>query len=162
MNAAIASAVLVTCVTGAAHGGPLGPVAAGHARIVHAPAVMLRACARDTTHVTIEIARGLHIQANPAGGAFLVPVEVSFDSHEQISIGPIAYPPAARHRIEQSEDALLTYDGTVSIAVPVHVSAYARPGTTTLPGVITYQACDSRRCFAPRRLPVELRVVVTR
>lgn len=110
--------------------------------------------------VSIEIADGLHVQANPAADEFLIPLVVRFEDAPGIRWGTPAYPPAVPFRIEGWDLVLRTYEGTVRVTVPVAAADAAKPGAVTVAGTVRFQACDSRRCFAPATVPVDVELVL--
>ena len=111
----------------------------------------------------LDVADGFHAQANPATQPFLIPLTLKLRSSGGLRVGSARYPPGRPHRLEGAEDALLTYDGTFEVAVPVEALPAAPPGERSLRGSLRYQACDDRMCLFPVSSAVTLtvRVVTT-
>lgn len=107
--------------------------------------------------IPVTVAEGYHVQANPASGEFLIPLQLDLDAVEGIEVGTPTYPVGVPHRLEGSEDVLSTYEGTFRVAVPIKTS---RTGTIDVRGTLQFQACDARRCLFPASVPVVLKVVV--
>jgi hypothetical protein len=116
----------------------------------------------DTVEVRIPVtvAEGHHIQANPASGEFLVPMELSFDSTGGVSVVSVRYPEASLYRLEGTNEDLLTCHGSVVVTVRIVVAPDAPAGERELPGTLSYQACTSRRCLFPASIPVVIPVDV--
>ena len=91
--------------------------------------------------VTVEIAPGWHLNANPASADFLVPTRLEGPARA------VVYPAGEPFAASFTEQPLSVYSGTVAL------SGEIRPdGSLTL----LYQACDHRRCLPPARLAVPL------
>jgi uncharacterized protein len=84
--------------------------------------------------LVLEIARGWHLQANPASEPYLVPTEVKGEVREVI------YPRGELVAAAFAEEPLSVYTGRVEIAGEVG-------GTGRV--ALTYQACDDSRCLPP-------------
>ncbi len=124
------------------------------------PTVVLARGGAAEAVVSVTVAEGLHVQANPAADEFLIPLVVRFGDVPGIRWGTPAYPPPVPFRIEGWDLELKTYERTVHVTVPVAAADAAEPGAVTVAGTVRFQACDSRRCFAPATVPVEVEVVV--
>jgi hypothetical protein len=125
------------------------------------PSVTLRAGESKTVIVRVVVGDGYHIQSNPASNEFLVPLELKFEPADGIQFGNPVYPKGRPYRLKGTDDDLMTYDGTVSVTVHVKASATASGGERLAKGSLSYQACDSHRCFFPKSVPVELKVAVS-
>jgi hypothetical protein len=96
-------------------------------------------------YVTLEIAEGWHLNANPASLDFLVPTSLAITDGESPDI---EYPAGEIVRFAFAEEALRVYQGTVTLRgrLPTKFSGDSVE--------LTYQACDLDRCLPPvtRRL----------
>lgn len=110
--------------------------------------------------ITVVVAEGYHIQANPASSEFLVPARLELKARGGVRPGQPVYPPGRPYRLEGTSSDLMTYKGTFEIVVPLEVSESARPGNRILQGVLHHQACDERSCLFPASVPVKLTVQV--
>jgi DsbC/DsbD-like thiol-disulfide interchange protein len=105
-----------------------------------------------SVEVTVELARGWHVNANKPGIDFLIPLEIVLVGATGVEI-EVDYP--AGEVYEGPEGRMLVHNGKVTI--PVRVTQ-----TGTVSGrpqlVIKYQICDDKMCLAPeeKRLPVGL------
>jgi DsbC/DsbD-like thiol-disulfide interchange protein len=127
---------------------------------VHAPPVTLAAGGKGEARLSVTVADGYRVQANPASGEFFIPVELGLKAAGGVSSGEPVYPPGKPYRLPGTSDDLMTYEGTFEIVVPLRADASARPGSRRLKGALSYQACDSRSCLFPASLPFDLQVMV--
>ncbi|MBI2291960.1 MAG: DUF255 domain-containing protein [Betaproteobacteria bacterium] len=104
---------------------------------------------RDEIIVTVDIAKGYHINANPASFDFLIPTSVSFEG-----LGPaqIVYPKPIRFKPSFAPDALNVYEGTAKIMATFAVGALK--ARKELRGTLTAQACNDEVCLPPSKLPI--------
>ena len=87
--------------------------------------------------LTLEIAPGWHLQANPATEKYLVATEVKAGGCE---LRNVRYPEGERFPSRYSQQPIAVYSGRVEIAG--EVSGPARMS-------LTYQPCDETRCLPP-------------
>lgn len=110
----------------------------------------------DTLELPLEVAEGLHVQANPASQEFLIPLEVETRPGEGLRTGDALYPEPVRWRLEGTEDDLLVYGERFTVSIPVRAEA---PGTYTLPLTVRYQACTDRMCLFPDSLVTGIEIL---
>lgn len=121
------------------------------------PDVLIRPDQEWTVVVTITVADGFHVQANPASGEFLVPLTLELDPPDGFNIERPEYPPGTAYRLEGTDSDLMTYEGTFAVKIPITAS---RSGRFDVKGRVSFQACDSKRCLIPSSVPVVFRIVV--
>jgi hypothetical protein len=110
--------------------------------------------------VSVAVAEGYHLQANPASEDSLVPTRLDLKGSADVTVGKITYPPGKPYRLNGADKDLKTYDGNFEIGVWLKASSGARPGKHILQGRLHYQACDSRTCLFPTSVPLTLTVNV--
>jgi hypothetical protein len=88
--------------------------------------------------LTLSIAPGWHINANPASESYLIPTEVTA---EGVSLRDLHYPDPGQMHLSTVDRPLDCYDGTIEITGEVSAGA----GRILL----TYQPCDATRCLPP-------------
>jgi DsbC/DsbD-like thiol-disulfide interchange protein len=118
---------------------------------------------RANTQIVLQVVvkPGYHVQANPVENPSLIPITLTIDGTDDISVGPPLYPTAKRLRLAGDSQDLVVYDGTFGIAVPLKVGRNATNGARImLKGSLRYQACDDSHCLFPVTLPVTLPVKV--
>ncbi len=118
--------------------------------------VSVAAGGRTEARIALVIAHGYHVQANPAGDEFLIPLRLDLRARGGVQPGKPAYPQGRPYRLPGADKDWMTYEGTVEIVVPLEAASSARPGDHLLRGLLRYQACDDRRCLFPASLSVAL------
>ncbi len=93
--------------------------------------------------VTLSIAEGWHVNANPASDEFLIPTQLV--PNDEIALRKPRYPKGHELALAFTDDPISVYDGTVEI------SAEASPLSGDATVELTFQACDDRRCLPPVR-----------
>ncbi len=86
--------------------------------------------------LTLEIASGWHLQANPASEPYLVATEVRAEKGE---VRNVIYPDGERFESRYSKEAIAVYSGKVEITGEVSGGR----------AILIYQACDEGRCLPP-------------
>ena len=101
--------------------------------------------------VTIKIADGWHLNANPASLDFLIPTVVDIQS-EQDSTVQISYPKA--HAIKTSLGAISTFKGTTKINAVIDSKQTIE--TSKMRALIQVQACQENTCYPPSQITVDV------
>jgi len=122
--------------------------------------VVLRPGATVQLALGFEIAKGHHIQANPAAQKNLVPASVELAGPPAIEVGQPVYPPGHAFELEGNDWDLSTYDGGLTITVPISATAGTTPGEHMIEGWFSYQACNRHSCLRPDRLAIAITVQV--
>lgn len=99
---------------------------------------------------TLNIPDGFHIMAHKPAEEFLIPTQISLDSIEGVIVGEPSYPAAKEERVSWSETVLLTYEGQITIVVPIDVTTGAS-GTLALTGMLSFQGCTENQCLPPKK-----------
>ena len=94
-----------------------------------------------------------HVNANPAAAPEFIPTTLTFDPNPAVTFGPIRYPSGQQANVPWAETPVRLYSGPTIIFADVTVTR-----ATTLTGTLKYQACDDAVCYAPKSVPVTLRV----
>ena len=114
---------------------------------VKATAALRRRGAQEEVVVTLTIASGFHVNANPASLEYLIPTALSF---EDLIPSRIRYPAPKLFKPEFARDGLMVYDGTVELVAEVPAGTSAR----SVRGKVRAQACDDEVCLPPADLPI--------
>jgi uncharacterized protein YyaL (SSP411 family) len=88
--------------------------------------------------LTLDIAPGWHINANPASESYLVATEVTA---EGVPLREVRYPAPGQMHLAAVDQPLDCYDGTVVVEGEVGAGAGRL--------LLTYQPCDASRCLPP-------------
>jgi DsbC/DsbD-like thiol-disulfide interchange protein len=130
---------------------------------VEAPDVSVAVGETAEARVFVRIRPGFHVQANPAAEDFLVPLAVEIRERPPVRVGRPVYPAGRPHRLRGASRGLLTYEGTVTVSVPVRAESQGEAGRDeafVVSGSLRYQACDDRVCLRPSTVPFRLAVRV--
>ncbi len=99
--------------------------------------------------VSIHIADGWHINANPASLPGLIPTAVTFNADVPVKIDGPAYPPGETVRFSFVDDPLQVYQGEITLTARIYVGSEAVTDDTVLYATLYYQACNDTVCLAP-------------
>ena len=110
--------------------------------------------------VALEVAVELHVNANPPTFDYLIPVTLSIEGPEGITVARAFYPEAEQVEFPYAEEPLAVYEGTVVIGMELEIAADAPLGEHNLELSVRYQACNDRACFAPAKASLTLQVSV--
>lgn len=122
-------------------GGPLEAVAASAERVVDLSAERV---GPRRIRVTLRIADGWHIQANPAGDR-LIPTRVSLPPMIAPAVDRIVYPSGQPLDVDFADEPVPVYTGTVHVEVNLARDLPANALTLA----VEYQACDHASCLPP-------------
>lgn len=110
--------------------------------------------------VSMRIRSGYHTNANKPSEDYLIGTSLKLTPPAGVTISRIAYPAAKYHKFSFSEQPLAVYDGTVKITVVGYADRGAAPGPITLPGKLTFQACNDEQCLPPSTVDVSIPVEI--
>ena|SRR6185295_9148275 len=103
--------------------------------------------------------RNIHVYA-PGAKDFMA-TSIKMTAKSGVTLGTATYPPSEMILDPILNERIPEYTKTFRITQPVTLSATTRVGeSVTMTGVLTYQACDDKMCFAPSELPVQWTVRV--
>ena len=111
--------------------------------------------------VRFRVNKGYHVNSNKPSSDLLIPTEIKFEAAPAIAVGKIEYPKGEEFALSFSPGQKLSvYQGDVAVTIPVSAAKTAKPGTYTLKGSLSYQACNDNACFPPKTAPFDLVVRV--
>lgn len=110
--------------------------------------------------IPISVARGFHVNANPAASDDYIPLEVKLDSTSGVRAGAPIYPKGKMWRLAGTTENLLVYGGDFDVRIPLVVDRDVKPGELVIRGTVEFQACDNQVCFIPESLPIAVPVDV--
>ncbi len=128
---------------------PTFPDTAAHVSVA---ASVRSAPEHDEIVVTVKIASGYHVNANPASFDYLIPTAVTFDG---LVPARIVYPAPKMFRPAFARAGIKVYEGEVAIVAQVPKSALGR--SKILTGGVSAQACNDEVCLPPAKLPLRVR-----
>jgi uncharacterized protein len=106
---------------------------------------------RDEITVTIAVADGYHINANPASFDYLIPTRLSFGGVKGLQVD---YPKPTVFKPRFASEGLKVYQGTVTLRATAPKGATTR-GVAVNP-TLDVQACNDEICLPPATLPLHI------
>lgn len=103
----------------------------------------------DEVRVTLDIAPGYHLNANPATLDYLIPTRLSFADIAPLQVD---YPTAKSFATAFAHTALAVYAGQVAMLARLPRGALTKLATAR----VTIQACTDRICLPPATLEVPI------
>ncbi len=131
-----------------ARSAPTAPAAAENASAAH---VAVKAALRPHAgtvllELTLQVAPGWHVNANPASFDYLVPTKLLVDGAVPRRI---AYPPGKPFKARFAPETISVYEGSVTI-----LAEFAPGDAGRLRARLSVQACNEEVCLAPSVVPV--------
>ncbi len=128
---------------------------------VSASPVEIAAGSETRARVTLRVAPGWHVNANPPALDYMIATEVTIAGEGGLAVGRRSYPAPHRAKLSFEDTELLVYDGEAVVEVPLAAAAGVVSGRHVLKGKVRFQACNDQLCLAPATVPFELAVTVT-
>lgn len=119
---------------------------------------LLKPGEKKMLELNFTVLEGYHIQADSRHVKDLIPTALSFTDVEDIRIENIKYPDPKMFYMEGVQDPLPVFGGEVLVSVSIEASKAVPKNTYTIKGELTYQACDAKKCYFPRKLPFKVPV----
>lgn len=111
--------------------------------------------------ISFMIQNGFHIQADKVVDDNLIPTTLNLISPEELLVGEPIFPAPARFHFINESNIMSVFSGVLEVLIPIKTQQSIKTGRYRLVGVLDYQACDSVKCYFPRKLdfviPVEIR-----
>ena len=108
--------------------------------------------------------RNMHVYA-PGKHDYQV-IAVKLDPQPWLKVAPTTYPPSEIYHFKELDEKVETYGHPFKLVQDVTVldTAAAKKalaaGPVKLSGLLTYQACDDKVCYAPTRIPISFALTV--
>jgi DsbC/DsbD-like thiol-disulfide interchange protein len=111
--------------------------------------------------LTFRVAPGYHVNSHTPKSENLIPTSLKLDPPQDIAVGKFVYPPGQDFAFEFSPDEKLSvYQNDFTVGATATTTANVDSGTFKMRGELTYQACDNRQCYPPKKAPVEFDIKV--
>jgi DsbC/DsbD-like thiol-disulfide interchange protein len=108
----------------------------------------------------VEMPANIHVQANQPRDPSLIPTVLDVQPPAGVTVDSITYPEPKEFKLAGSKDSLLVYGPEFTVQVQLKAAPKVSAGNMTIAGILHYQACDERICFAPTRATTEWAVQV--
>lgn len=105
--------------------------------------------------VVVHIAEGYHMNSHKPSDTYLIPTTLTPKLPAGIRFIDTVYPPGSLKKFAFSPDKPLdVYSGSVTLRLKLAAEDSAAIGSTTIPMILRYQACNNSACLPPVRIPV--------
>ena len=130
----------------------------GHAAILSSPAEVNGAAgAKLALFVDVTPKPGIHVYA--PGSNDYIPITVKLNPQAEVKLGKVAYPKS--EMMTFADEKVPVFQKPFRLTQDITLDKSAKPGSiVTVSGMVNYQACDDRVCYAPESAPVSWTVVV--
>jgi hypothetical protein len=130
--------------------------------LLSTPHITVAAGKPAVAELKFRVADGFHINSNLPRSSYLIPTKLNLDSSSAVAIGRITYPPGRDIELPFApQEKLNVYSGEFAIGARLNSGRTATPGDYTIHGELSYQACNDRACYPPKKLPVVIDVTVS-
>jgi hypothetical protein len=96
---------------------------------------------------------GFHANSSTPSDEYLIPLSLKWTGGP-LQVDGITYPKGTLEKYPFSPKPLSVVTGEFSISTKFKVPANTDNGAAAQNGVLKYQACNDRMCFAPKSVPV--------
>ena len=110
--------------------------------------------------VQLQVAKGWHIHANPAGDDFAQATELLVTSELGAHLTKVKYPAGEKVPRDEGDPPTLQYSGKVSLQGLLEIPADAAAKKDELTIKVTYQACNDAKCLPQKTLTLKVPVKV--
>ena len=107
----------------------------------------VRSGAPFEVRVRLTVKPPYHLNANPAGGANLVPTTVELDESSGVTLLGVDYPTGVAMTAGGQSAPIPVYQDEVILTARLEMAEGAAPGPLEIPIRVRYQACDDRACY---------------
>ena len=124
-----------------------------------APVPTVRTQKGSVAVVTIKasLPQGYHANSNTPSDAYLIPLSLKWTAGP-LQVDAVTYPKATLEKYSFSDKPLSVITGEFSLTTKFKVPADAANGAAAQTGVLKFQACNDRMCFAPKSVNVSVAV----
>jgi len=108
------------------------------------------------TVVVLNIKKGWHVNAHHPTYSYLIGTQLRFDTLSGVHVVDFRYPESKRFAFSFARDSLDVYQGRAPIFVTLSTSSGLSPGSYTLRGKLTIQACNKDVCLTPSTIDISI------
>jgi thiol:disulfide interchange protein DsbD len=106
--------------------------------------------------VIVEVDDGYHINSNRPAEKYLIPTSLKIERLTGLSTTPVAYPKAKLQKFEFSQKPLSVFEGKSVLRLTARALPTLTPGSQTLKGKLTVQACNNQQCLRPQTIDISI------
>jgi hypothetical protein len=122
----------------------------GHVELL-SDAVEVKAGESQVVELRFRVQDGFHINSHTPKDELLIPTVLQLNAASGMKLVEEEYPKGSTFRLPLDKtETLDVYQGEFRVSVRL----VAPKGSSTLTGLLKYQACDNEVCYPPKTLPV--------
>ena len=106
--------------------------------------------------VSLKIANGYHVNANPPSFSYLKPTELEIQPAGGIAVEFMRYPDPLTKKFSFADKPLAVYEGETTLTARLKVDNAVQTGKHNLLAKLRVQACDDKVCYAPGALDLKV------
>lgn len=106
--------------------------------------------------VIVEVDDGYHINSSRPAEKYLIATSLKIERMPGLTTTPVTYPKAKLEKFEFSKKPLSVFDGKSVLRVTARALPSLAPGSQTLKGKLTVQACNNQQCLRPQTIDVNI------
>lgn len=106
--------------------------------------------------VIIEVDDGYHINSSRPAEKYLIPTVLKLERMAGLTTSAVTYPKAKMEKFEFSKKPLSVFEGKSVLRFTARVLPSLAPGSQTLKGKLTVQACNNQLCLRPQTIDVSI------
>jgi DsbC/DsbD-like thiol-disulfide interchange protein len=111
--------------------------------------------------VVVDIAENYHMNSHKPAESYLIPTTLTPQLPAGIRLVDTIYPSGRLKKFPFSPDkALDVYSDSVTLRLRLAAQDSASIGTTTIPMILRYQACNNSACLPPVKVPVSVQLQI--
>ena len=106
--------------------------------------------------IPVTVRTGYHVNSNQPADEYLIPLKLSWKTTGALEGGEVTYPKPSIEKYPFSEKPLSVYTGSFELLAHFKVAGSAPAGPGVAVGLLRYQACDDKACYAPKTVEFHL------
>jgi thioredoxin:protein disulfide reductase len=106
--------------------------------------------------VIIKVDDEYHINSNRPAEKYLIPTALKIERMAGLTTTPVTYPKAKLQKFEFSQKPLSVFEGKSVLKLTARALPSLAPGSQTLKGKLTVQACNNQQCLRPQTIEVSI------
>ncbi len=108
--------------------------------------------------VVAQVTPGYHINDHKVTQDYLIPTELKLEPSKRLDVVKVVYPKGELKKFAFMDVPLSVYEGTVFVGAVLKFARATPPGTYTIKGTLSYQACNDHACLPPANAPFTLAI----
>lgn len=106
--------------------------------------------------VVLDIRDGYHINSNRPAEDFLIPTALKLKALPGLRPSAVRYPKAKIQKFSFSETPMSVFEGRTVLRFTARALPSLSPGSHTIKGKLTIQACNDQACLRPQTVDVAI------